>query len=211
VATGAEGSGTRVTAGLVLDLAGVEPAERVALAPADALEALLAGEVDAIFEVAGAPVELFRSDRIDPARFHLLPLADPVLRAVYAPAEVAAGTYPFAPEAVPVVAVRAMLVTYDYQPGRNPYQAESCALVAEMSHLIATRFDDLKASRHPKWRSVDVRDIPPGWDVSACVLAGLAPEYRFTCRRPDGTVVEEGGSGDANALFLERACPRMGC
>jgi TRAP transporter TAXI family solute receptor len=215
VATGVEGSGTRLTADLVLDLVEVAPAERVALGPAEALAALLAGEVDAFFYVVGAPAELFRSDRIDPAAFHLLPLTDPVLAAVYTPTEVAAGTYPFVTEPVKLVAVKAVLVTFDFQRERNAYQAASCGLVADVSHLILTRFDQLREQGHPKWKAVDVKDIPPGWEVSACVLEGLAPGYAFTCRKPDGTVVEEGLSGEAesepNRLFLQRVCARMGC
>ena len=68
-------------------------------------------------------------------------MTDPVLAAVYTPAEVAAGTYPFVTEPVKVVAVKAVLVTYDFQPERNSYQAASCGLVADLSHLILTRFD----------------------------------------------------------------------
>ena len=119
VATGAEGSGTALTAGLVLDLAEVAPAERLALAPAEALDALLAGEIDALFHVGGAPAALFADARIDPAAFHLLPLTDPVLAALYAPAELAAGTYPFVTEPVPVVAVKSVLVTFDFDPRRE--------------------------------------------------------------------------------------------
>jgi hypothetical protein len=215
VATGTEGSGTRLTADLVLDLAEVEPAERVPLGPAEALEALLAGEVDAVFYVVGAPAELFRSDRIDPEAFHLLPMTDPVLAAVYTPAEVAAGTYPFVREPVPVVAVKAVLVTYDFRAERNSYQAASCGMVADLSHLILTRFDRLRAEGHAKWKAVEVTDLPPGWDVSPCVLQGLAPGYAFSCRKPDGTVVEEGlgapGETDANRLFLQLVCARIGC
>jgi TRAP transporter TAXI family solute receptor len=215
VATGAEASGTKLTADLILDLARVEPAERRAIGPAEALEALLAGEVDAFFYVVGAPAELFRSDRIDPAAFHLLPMTDPVLAATYAPAEVAAGTYPFVTEPVPVVAVKAVLVTFDFRPERNSYQAGSCGMVADMSHLILTRFDRLRAEGHPKWKAVDVKDIPSGWEVSACVLEGLEPAYAFSCRKPDGTVVQEGSGASAenepNRLFLQRVCARMGC
>lgn len=215
VATGTEGSGTRLTADLMLDLAQVEPGERVPLGPEDGLEALLAGEVDALFYVVGAPADLFRSERIDPERFHLVPMTEPVLRAVYTPAEVAAGVYPFVREPVPVVAVKAVLVTYDYRPERNSYQAGSCAMVAGLSHLILTRLDELRAKGHPKWKAVDVRDLPPGWEVSACVLEGLAPDYAFACRRPDGTVVQEGpaagGQSSANQLFLQRVCARIGC
>ena len=94
VAVGAEGTGTYVTAGLILDLAAVAPAETVAIDPEAGLEALLAGEIDALFYVVGAPATLFASDRIDPAAFHLVPLAAPVLRAVYAPTEVPGGPTP---------------------------------------------------------------------------------------------------------------------
>ena len=116
VATGEADSGTKVTADLILDLAQVEPAERLALAPDAALEALLAGEIDALFYVVGAPAALFDTERIDPAAFHLVPLTGPELTAAYTPAEIAAGTYPFVNEAVPVVAVRAVLVTFDFDP-----------------------------------------------------------------------------------------------
>jgi TRAP transporter TAXI family solute receptor len=211
VATGAEGSGTRLTADLVLDLAVVEPAERVALAPEAALEALLAGEIDAFFDVAGAPAPLLADPRIAAAGLQLVPLTDPVLQAVYAPAEVPAGTYPFQAGPVEVVAVKAALVTFDYDAGENPYQAASCDLVSDLSHLIVTRFDRLRAEGHPKWRDVDARDIPAGWQVSSCVLRGLDPAYAFTCRRPDGTEVQEGGGEDPNRLFVERVCGRIGC
>jgi hypothetical protein len=111
--------------------------------------------------------------------------------------------------------VKAVLVTFDFQRERNAYQAASCGLVADVSHLVLTRFDQLREQGHPKWKAVDVKDIPPGWEVSACVLEGLAPGYAFTCRKPDGTVVEEGLSGEAesepNRLFLQRVCARMGC
>ena len=78
-------------------------------------------------------------------------------------------------------------------------------MVADLSHLIADALRRAARGGHPKWQAVDVKDIPPGWEVSPCVLDGLAPGYAFTCRRPDGTVVEEGAGGaeaDANRLFL---------
>ena len=205
VATGAEGSGTALTAGLVLDLAEAAPAERLALAPAEALDALLAGEIDALFHVGGAPAALFADARIDPAAFHLLPLTDPVLAALYAPAELAAGTYPFVTEPVPVVAVKSVLVTFDFDPRANAYQAASCQMVADVSHLIATRIDRLRDTGHPKWRAVDAAAIPPGWQVSGCVLQGLDPAYPFTCLRPDGSVVREGVADEAGEPALPRA------
>jgi hypothetical protein len=215
VATGVEGSGTKVTADLILDLAQVEPGERVELAPEAGLEALLAGEVDAFFYVVGAPAELFQSDRIDPQEFHLLAMDQPNLQAAYTPAVIAAGTYPFVTEPVPVVAVRAVLVTFDFDARENSYQAGSCRMLADLGHLILTRLDELKAKGHPKWREVNLGDLPEGWQVSACVLQGLDPAYDFTCRKPDGTAVREGSEGTAgdatNALYRQRVCARIGC
>ena len=94
VATGVADGGTKVTADLILDLAQVEPAERLSLAPEAALEALLAGEIDALFYVVGAPAALFDTERIDPAAIHLVPLTGPELTAAYTPAEMLPGLTP---------------------------------------------------------------------------------------------------------------------
>lgn len=212
VATGPEGSGTRVTADLVMDLAGIRPAERLPLDPAAAVEALHAGEVDAMVYVGGVPAAILSDPRLA-SGVHLLPLQAPSLTATYTPAEVPAGSYPFTPAAVPVVKVRTLLVTFDYLPGRNGYQAASCGLVADVGHLLLTRLGRLRAEGHPAWKTVDPTDLPPGWEVSDCVLQGLDPGYPFVCRRPDGTEVSEAApaSKSANELFVSRVCAVVGC
>jgi uncharacterized protein len=215
VAVGVEDSGNFITAQLVLDLAQVEPAERVAdLAPSAALEALQAGEIDAMVYVVGAPAALFAEGEIDGEAFHLLPMDDPVLRAVYTPTAIEAGTYGFVEEDVEIVAVKAVLVTFEFDPRQSAYHRRACRGVSDFTYLIATRFDELRETGHPKWREVDVTAIPPGWSVAGCALAGVDPAYRFTCTAPDGTVTEEGADPavpEANALFLRRVCDRIGC
>ena len=116
VAVGVEDSGTFLTASLALDLVKVRPAERLTIGPDAALEALLAGKIDALFYVAGAPTALFENAAIDAERFHLLPITDPVLQKVYQPASIAGGLYAFQPEPVEVIAVKAVLMTYEYRP-----------------------------------------------------------------------------------------------
>ncbi len=91
VAIGVEESGTFLTASLVLDLVGVQPGERVTVNPDKALPMLLAGEIDAMFYVAGAPAKAFESSQIDPQKFHLLPISDETLRAVYVPSTIPGG------------------------------------------------------------------------------------------------------------------------
>jgi TRAP transporter TAXI family solute receptor len=215
VSIGAADSGSELTAQLVLDLAEVAAVERVpGLAPDAALDALDAGEIDALFLVSGAPAPLFGGDAVDGERFHLVPLTDPSLTAVYSPGVVPGGTYPFQPDDVAVVAVQTLLVTFEYVPGRNAYHRASCTGVSDVVHLVLLRLDALKAVGHPKWRAVDPTALPPGWSVWGCVLAALEPDYSFTCRRPDGSVEVEGGgavSGDPNAVYLRRLCARIGC
>ena len=208
VAVDVEDSGTFLTATLALDLVGVD-AERVTIPPGEALEQLKAGEIDALFYVAGAPAALFETSEIDGEAFHLVEMTDEVLRAVYQPATIPADTYPFQDEAVDAIAVKAVLMTYDYDPSRNAYHRESCRAVSDISHLILTRFPTLQEEGHPKWSQVDLNDIPPGWNIGNCVNAGLDPGYTMAC---DGDVPGAAmPESTANTIYRERICEMIGC
>lgn len=209
VAIGAEESGTFLTASLVLDLAGVAPAERVTTNPGDALPALLAGEIDALFYVAGAPTQVFQSPDIDPERFHLLPIRDETLQAVYVPSRIEGGTYPFQSEPVDLIAVKAVLMTYEYNPRLNAYHRESCKAVSDLSHVIIDRFQQLQETGHPKWQNIDLNDLPPGWSVSECVNTGLEQSYTVAC--PGDTPAGEPVGDAANSAYRERICAAIGC
>lgn len=207
VAIGVEDSGTFLTASLLLDLLGVAPAEEVTIGPDESLQKLLADEIDAFFYVAGAPTAIYENEAIDPERFHLLPLTDPVLQSVYTPTTIPAGTYAFQDDAVDVVAVKAVLMTYNYNPQRNAYHKQSCNAVSDVSNLILTQFSTLKSVGHPKWQKVDLNAIPPGWEIGACVNIGLAASYRPNCNQMEQDVTLEG----ANLVYRERICAAMGC
>lgn len=208
VAIGVENSGTFLTASLILSLAGVEPAEKLLTAPADALPQLKAGQIDAFFYVAGAPASLYTEGDIDGERFHLLPIADPTLQAVYSPSTLAAGTYGFQPDPVDLVAVKAVLMTYEYDPSRNAYHRASCQGVSDMANLVLTGIDRLRAEGHPKWKSVDLTDIPPGWDVGACVNRGLDPAYQANCTAPQPQALPD---SEANSAYRRNICAVIGC
>jgi TRAP transporter TAXI family solute receptor len=208
VAIGVENSGTFLTASLILSLAGVEPAEKLLVAPADALPQLKADQIDAFFYVAGAPASLYTEGDIDPDRFHLVPIQDPTLQAVYSPATLAGGTYGFQPDPVELVAVKAVLMTYEYDPARNAYHRASCKGVSDMAALILTRIDTLRAEGHPKWQSVDLTDIPPGWDVGTCVNRGLDPAYQLSC---PGSAAQAVPDSEANEAYRRSICAVIGC
>ncbi len=212
VAIGSENSGTFLTSSLVLDLAEVRPAERLTIDATASLAALLDGQIDAFFYVAGAPTKLFQTDEIDGSRFHLLPLTDSTLRAVYVESEIPAGTYPFQQEKVDLVAVKAVMMTFDYTPQRNAYHRESCKAVSDLVNIVLTNFDRLQTTGHPKWKTVELTDIPPGWDISECVNQGLDPEYALECRPP--AVAQQARQSpmesEANAVYRQRICEAMG-
>ena len=185
VAIGVKDSGTYLTASLMLDILQVRNVQKVELNPDKALPQLQSGEIDAFFYVAGAPAALFEGDAIDGAKFHLLPITEAPLLATYIPAKIEAGTYGFQKEPVDVVAVKAVLMTFDYDKKRNAYHRDSCKAVADFSNYIISNLDKLQATGHPKWKTVDLTALPPGWKVGVCVKEGLAADYKPTCAAPD--------------------------
>lgn len=210
VAIGVEDSGTFLSASLVLELAGVTPAELVTIGPEPSLEALMAGEIDALFYVAGAPTKLFTSDKIDGSKFHLLPIRDEGLRAVYQDAQIPAGLYPFQSEAVDLIAVKAVLMTYEYDPHKNAYHRASCGIVADLANVVARKIGDLRETGHPKWKQIDLNDVPPGWKISDCVNDGLAPDYPLTCEG-DAPAPAAAPESEANTIYRKRICSTIGC
>ncbi len=200
VAIGKKDSGTFLTASLIMDIGRVQNVNRLAVGASDALPKLLNGEIDAMFYVTGAPAKLFSESQIDGSQFHLLPLVEPALQASYIPTVIKAGTYPFVTEPVNVVAVKAVLMTYEYNPRQNNYLRQSCKAVSDFSNLLVTNLDRLRREGHPKWNNVDLSAIPPGWKVGKCVKAGLSLNYKFQCKRP---LAAKAANSPANALDNE--------
>jgi uncharacterized protein len=213
VAIGLEKSGTWLTASMILDSAGIRPVARMSIGPDAALHALISGEIDALFYVAGVPATLFENSAITTDQFHLVPITDsdlreiPDLREIYDPETIAGNVYAFQHEPVQVVVVKAVLMTYEYRPSESAYQRSSCQAVSEISHLITTHFDDLRKSGHPKWQHVDPLDYPPGWNIGSCVTAGLSATYSMKCRKPANVSQES----DVNKVYRAEICRIMGC
>lgn len=184
VAVGNKGSGTYLTSSLILDILQLNEAERLAIPAKEALSKLIAGEIDAFIYVAGVPTKLFDNPDIDGARFHLLPVNEPLLQASYFSSAIKAGTYPFQTEEVDVIAVKAVLMTFEYRVEKNRYQKESCKAVSDLSYLMLTNLEKLRAEGHPKWKDVDLTAVPPGWQVGNCVKTGMAASYKLQCKAP---------------------------
>ncbi len=166
VAIGREGSGTYLTARLLFDIAHTTPREMVPIDTDEALAALKAGRIDAMFYVAGSPVKLFAEAVKEADRLSLVQIADKRFAEFYPRAEIPARVYPWQPKPVQTVAVKAVLVSFDFQ-------RRECNTVGQFAKTVADNMGWLVQHGHPKWKSVDL-DFPlKGWEQYACVRKSL--------------------------------------
>lgn len=208
IAVGKKDSGTFLTATLIMDILQVKAGERMDINPDEALPKLMSGEIDAFFYVAGAPAALFAGNTIDKAKFHLVPITEAPLLATYTPSRIEAGTYSFQDQPVDLIAVKAVMMTYDYDVKRNAYHRDSCKTVSDFSSLILTGLDKLRTTGHPKWKTVDLTALPPGWQVGVCVKAGMAIDYKPACKPAAGNA-SDGAANDSNEEYLNLLKQRL--
>jgi uncharacterized protein len=162
VAVGEDGSGTYLTARLLLEVTQIKPAQLLAIGTDDALAKLKAGEIDAMFYVAGFPVKLFSEGVTESDGLALVPITNPKASEFYQQITIPAGTYPWQGADVTSVAVKAVLVSYDF---RNTH----CDSVGQLAKILYENLAWLRQNGHPKWRSVDLNFPLKGWEQYDCV------------------------------------------
>lgn len=178
VAIGKEGSGTYLTAKLLFKVSGIEPAKMVNVGAGDALTQLKAGDVDAMFYVAGYPVKLFVEEISRADELHVVPIENKAVVDFYPESSIPANTYSWQDESVNSVAVKSVLVSFNF---RNT----QCKNVGRFGALLHDNIDWLKANGHPKWNSVDLNYPLKGWEQYDCVKKQLHEAL------PKHTIVEE--------------------
>ena len=166
VAIGTEGSGTYLTARLLFEVSGIQPAEMLTIGLDQALDGVKAGNVDAMFYVAGYPVRLFADGVNSADGLHLIPITNKNITEFYPQTRIPAGTYAWQDEPVDTAAVKAVLVSFDF---RNYH----CTTVGKVGRLIYENMDWLKENGHPKWHAVDLDYRLKGWEQYDCVKRAL--------------------------------------
>jgi len=155
------GSGSAMTAEIVLDALGIKP-QLEHRKQIDALEALKQGEIAAIIQVAGAPVPLLA--RLgNTSGLHLLPIElNETLAQTYLPDQLTHELYPAlvpVEETVSTLAVGDVMAVFAWQPHTDRYNK-----VARFVDAFFSKFDQfLQPPRHPKWREVNLTAEVPGW------------------------------------------------
>ena len=167
VAIGREGSGTYLTARILLKMADITPRETVLIDTDEALAELKAGRIDAMFYVAGYPVKLFTENVAGADGLALR--ADPqqdragVLRAERDPGE---DVQLAAAPPVTTAAIKAVLVSFDFRRA-------DCEYVGRFAQTVSKNMDWLITNGHPKWKSVDLEYPLRGWEQYDCVRKSL--------------------------------------
>ena len=162
VAIGREGSGTYLTTRLLFRVSEVAPREQVPIDTDEALAELKAGRIDAMFFVAGYPVRLLSEGVTEGDKLALVPITNKDIAEFYPRATIPANAYEWQPQPIETVAVKAVLVSFDFRRG-------DCEAVGKFAQVIASRRDWLIANGHAKWKSVDL-DFPlKGWEQYDCV------------------------------------------
>ena len=167
VAVGEDGSGTYLTARLLFEVSGVKPREMVTIGTTEALSQLKAGTIDAMFYVAGLPVKLFTEEVTEKDGLSLIPILSAKAYEFYPKTKIPANTYKWQPEEVNTLAVKAVLVSFNFR-------AADCEHVGRLGQLLYANFNWLKENGHPKWKSVDLDYPLKGWEQYDCVKKYLS-------------------------------------
>ena len=166
VAIGREGSGTYLTARLLFNVSDVAPREMVPIDTDEALRELKAKRIDAMFYVAGLPVKLLRESVAKEDDLVLLPITNKSITEFYPSVEIPGNVYGWQETAVPTVAVKSVLVSFDF---RN----KDCETVGRVAKMVADNLPLLVKNGHPKWKSVDLNYQLKGWEQYDCVRKQL--------------------------------------
>jgi len=176
VAVGPEGSGTTLTARVLFKLAGIVPAEIVAIDAREALARLKAGDIDAMVYVAAAPVKLLTDHVTAADRLSLIAISNKSILEAYPRVEIPAQLYEWQPTAVTTAAVKAVLVSSGVS-GRN------CESVGRFAQHVASGLDWLVRHGNPRWKQVDLNVPVTGWKQDACVRKYIGAAQAHASRR----------------------------
>lgn len=182
VVVGEEGSGHMLTAVNLLSMMEVKVADTLRLPPPEGVVAVLEGKADAVVFVGGKPVKLFKNmEQLatpENAKFtdllkhvHFLPLQEPRMLEEYPVAEITPQDYTFMEQPVPTIAVRAVLMTFDFAEAKSVGAKKRCEAIGKVAQAVRSQIDTLKDSGHPKWKEVDLNADPGLWKMDRCSWA----------------------------------------
>jgi hypothetical protein len=144
----------------------------------DALIYVLEGKIDAMIYVAGKPVPLFskmedlyQRPKYKPLidKVHFVPLNHPeMLEEYYVCSEIGPLDYNWVDKRISTIAVKALLVSFDFSGSQTPYYKKRCEQLRYLSSMIKNNFELLKRKGHQKWSEVNLEAKLGKWKPDTC-------------------------------------------
>ena len=97
----------------------------------------------------------------------MIPIMNKSIVEFYPTAEIPAQTYNWQQQAVKTVAVKAVLVSFNFRRA-------NCEYVGQFAQILKENMDWLRENGHPKWKFVDLEFPLKGWEQYDCVKKYLA-------------------------------------
>jgi hypothetical protein len=103
-------------------------------------------------------------------RLALIPITHKSIVEFYPSVSIPGDVYRWQSTEVPTVAVKSVLVSFDFR-------RRDCETIGRFAKVVASRLSWLAANGHPKWKAVDLDYPLKGWEQYDCVrrAVGKAP------------------------------------
>lgn len=178
VAAGPPGLGSRFTAERLFSGLEIRP-QWLDLGPEPGVCAVLAGQADAMVYVAGKPVGFFARLTELRERFpdalkgvQLLSVPTDARLPDCGRAVISAQDYPWLAAPIETLATSALLVSYRFAPGTNPYQDRRCKQLSQLGAILRSEMPSLRNPGngfHEKWSEVDLNQSISEWQRDECL------------------------------------------
>jgi hypothetical protein len=86
----------------------------------------------------------------------------------YVGATIGPDDYPWLSEDIPTMAVKAVLISFDFSSQSNPYYQKRCEQLAKLGRVVRENFAELQRAGHPKWKEVELGQELELWKRDAC-------------------------------------------
>lgn len=193
---GSDGSGTNLTATVIFELLNIKPIinEHPDIIKEQGddegiLSLLVSRKIDAIFYVAGQPTKLLSKTLqkltvmgngiLD--NIHFLPINNRKLlkETAYVESSINHSKYDYLTkgEKIPTIAVKAMLVAYDFSSlgkgaaeSTTKYYKTRCNQIYKIAQAIKQNLPNLKRLGHDKWKTVKLEENIGMWETHRCSI-----------------------------------------
>ena len=97
---------------------------------------------------------------------------DPRLLREYQSAQIGMTDYDWVDTTVPTIAVKAVLMSFDFSGKQSPYFIQRCQQLATLGQAIRANLNQLKQTGHPKWKEVNLDEKVGIWPLDRCSRSG---------------------------------------